>query len=65
MSPLMTTIANASSTIWEATALVGAAVVAMGARSIESARKPKSAASVDSRTMQDIGVEPGSLTWIR
>ncbi|MGI9426587.1 MAG: hypothetical protein ACR2PA_25645 [Hyphomicrobiaceae bacterium] len=65
MSPLMTILANSSASVWETTALVGAVIVAIGVRSTEPSRKPAQTSSVDRHTMHDIGVEPGSITWMR
>ena len=59
MSPLFSTIANGTVQIWEATALMVAAAVR-----VPPPRNKRRAAQLDSRTLKDIGVEPGSITWM-
>jgi hypothetical protein len=59
MSPLFSTIGNGTVQIWEAALLVAAATVR-----VPPPRKKRRAAQLDSRTLKDIGVEPGSITWM-
>jgi hypothetical protein len=59
MSPLFSTIGNGTVQIWEAALLVAAAAVR-----VPPPRKKRRAAQLDSRTLKDIGVEPGSITWM-
>ena len=59
MSPLFSTIGNGTVQIWEAAALMAAAAVR-----VPPPRKKRRAAPLDSRTPKDIGVEPGSITWL-
>jgi hypothetical protein len=59
MSPLFSTIGNGTVQIWEAALLVAAAAVR-----VPPPRKKRRAAQLDSRTLTDIGVEPGSITWM-
>ena len=60
MSPLLTTISNGTVQIWEAVILMAAAA------SVHAPlpRKKRRAAQLDGRTLKDIGVEPGSITWM-
>ena len=57
MSPLFSTIGNGTVQIWEAALLMAAAAVR-----VPPPRKKRRAAQLDSRTLKDIGVEPGSIT---
>ena len=59
MSPLFSTIGNGTVQIWEAALLVAAAAVRVPPPS-----KKRRDAQLDSRTLKDIGVEPGSITWM-
>ena len=59
MSPLFSTIGNGTVQIWEAAALMAAATVR-----VPPPRKKRRAAQLDGRTLKDIGVEPGSITWL-
>ncbi len=59
MSPLFSTIGNGTVQIWEAAILMAAAAVR-----VPPPRKKRRAAQLDSRTLKDIGVEPGSITWM-
>jgi len=58
MSPLFSTIGNGTVQIWEAALLIAAAAV----RVPPPSKKRRDA--LDSRTLKDIGVEPGSITWM-
>jgi len=59
MSPLFSTIGNGTVQIWEAALLMAVAAVR-----VPPPRKKRRAAQLDSRTLKDIGVEPGSITWM-
>ena len=59
MGPLFSTIGNGTVQIWEAAMLMAAATVR-----VPPPRKKRRAAQLDSRTLKDIGVEPGSITWM-
>jgi hypothetical protein len=59
MYPLFSTIANGTVQIWEAAMLMAAASVR-----VPPPRKKRLPAQLDSRTLKDIGVEPGSITWM-
>ena len=59
MSPLVSTIANGTVQIWGAAVLMAAAAVR-----VPAPRKKRCAAQLDRRTLKDIGVEPGSITWL-
>jgi hypothetical protein len=59
MTPLFNTIANGTVQIWEATLCMAAATVY-----VPPPRKNRRAAQLDSRTLKDLGVEPGSITWL-
>ena len=59
MSPLFSTIGNGTVQIWEAAALMAVAAVRM-----PPPRKKRRAEQLDNRTLKDIGVEPGSITWM-
>jgi hypothetical protein len=61
MNPLLTTIANGTVQIWAAAlCLVAATSVDAPASCTNKSRD----AHLDSRTLKDIGVEPGSITWL-
>ena len=59
MSPLFSTIGNGTVQIWEAAFLMAAA-----AARVPPPHNKRRAAQLDSRTLKDIGVEPGSITWM-
>jgi uncharacterized protein YjiS (DUF1127 family) len=59
MYPLLSTIANGTVQIWEAAALMAAATV-----HVPPPRRKRRVAQLDNRTLKDIGVEPGSITWL-
>ena len=59
MSPLFSTITNGTVQFWEAAMLMAAATVR-----VPAPRKKRRDAQLDSRTLTDIGVEPGSITWL-
>jgi len=59
MSPLFSTIANGTVQFWEAALLMAAAAVR-----VPPPRKKRRDVQVDGRTLKDIGVEPGSITWM-
>ncbi len=59
MNSFVATIADGTVQIWGATVLMVAATVR-----VPSPRKVRRAAQLDSRTLKDIGVEPGSITWM-
>ena len=65
MSPLMTTIANGTTQITETLALMAATFAAAMVSSAQP--KPSLARSekINSHTLADIGVERGSITWMR
>ena len=58
MHQLISTIASGPGQLW-ATMLMAAAMVR-----VPPPRKPRRDAQLDSRTLKDIGVEPGSITWM-
>ena len=59
MNPLVTTIANGAVQIWEAVALMAAAVIP----EIPRRSEPRHV-ELDNQTKRDIGIEPGSITWL-
>ena len=61
MNLLVNTLANGTGQFLEAAAAVAIRVVPVGPVGIVKARP----AQLDRRTLQDIGVEPGSITWMR
>ena len=61
MSPLLSTISNGTVQIWEAVILVTAATSVHTPAPRKVKRRD---AQLDSRTLKDIGVEPGSITWL-
>lgn len=62
MTGLVSTLADGTVQIWQATAVAGAAFAVW----VIGARKPRSRhARIDSRTLADIGIERGSITWMR
>jgi hypothetical protein len=59
MFTLFSTITNGTVQIWEAAALMAAETVR-----VAPPRKKRRDAELDGRTLKDIGVEPGSITWL-
>ena len=59
MNSFVATLANGTVQIWEAAALMAVAAVRM-----PPPRKKRRAEQLDNRTLKDIGVEPGSITWM-
>ena len=59
MAPLFSTVANGTVQIWEAALLMAAAAV-----HVSSPRKKRRDVSLDAHTLKDIGIEPGSITWL-
>jgi hypothetical protein len=59
MNPLLSTFANGTVQIWEAALCMAAATV-----HVPPPRKKRRDAQLDSSTLKDIGVEPGSITWL-
>jgi hypothetical protein len=59
MSPLFSAIGNGTVQMWGAAALMVAATVR-----VPPPRRKRRAAQLDRRTLKDIGVEPGSITWL-
>jgi hypothetical protein len=58
MTPFFSTITNGTVQFWAAALMVAAAV------RVPPPRKKRGAAQLDSQTLKDIGVEPGSITWL-
>jgi hypothetical protein len=58
MNSFVVTIADGTGQIWGAALLLAAAAVRI------PPRNRRRAAQLDSRTLKDIGVEPGSITWL-
>ena len=61
MYPLFSTIANGTVQIWEAAILMAAAA---SVHAPQPRKKKRRDAQLDSRTFKDIGVEPGSISWL-
>jgi hypothetical protein len=59
MHPVFSTITNGTVQFWEAAALMAAATV-----HVPPPLRKRRDAQLDSRTLKDIGVEPGSITWL-
>jgi hypothetical protein len=60
MTPLISAIANGTDQFWAAVTLF-----AVGAVHTPPPKKKRSPpAHLDRRTLKDIGVEPGSITWM-
>ena len=59
MTPLFSTIANGTVQIWEAALLMAAAAV-----HVAPPRGKRRDVSLDVHTLKDIGVEPGTITWL-
>ena len=59
MNPLFSTIGNGTVQIWEAVALMAVAAVR-----VPPPRRKRREAQLDGWTLKDIGVEPGSITWL-
>jgi hypothetical protein len=59
MQSVVSSIASGTVQIWEAALLMAAAAVR-----VPPPRKTRRDVQVDSRTLTDIGVEPGSITWM-
>ena len=65
MSPLMTTIANGTTQILETPALIAASIAAAMVSTAQPRAPTPKRVKIDSRTLADIGVERGSITWMR
>ena len=62
MNLLVSTLANGTVHVWEAAAFVATAIAIRGTRNqTNETRQTK----LDSGILKDIGVEPGSITWMR
>jgi hypothetical protein len=62
MNQVVSTLANGTVHVWEAAAVVAAAIALRGtSNQITKTRQSK----LDTWTLKDIGVEPGTLTWMR
>ena len=59
MNPLLSTFANGTVQIWEAVALMAVAVIPVIPR-----RSKRRHVELDNHTKHDIGIEPGSITWL-
>jgi len=59
MQQLISSIADGTVQIWGAALLMTAAAVR-----VPPLRKKRRDVQVDGRTLKDIGVEPGSITWM-
>jgi hypothetical protein len=59
MFTLFSTITNGTVQVWEAAALMAAATVRA-----PPPRRKRRAAQLGRSTLKDIGVEPGSITWL-
>ena len=59
MNSFVATIADGTVQIWEAAALMAAATVR-----VPPPRRKQRDPQLDNRTLKDIGVEPGSITWL-
>ncbi|MGI9410431.1 MAG: hypothetical protein ACR2OV_10190 [Hyphomicrobiaceae bacterium] len=65
MSPLINTIVNSASNIVEVPAMIAAALVAFAAPPAAEGRRITRPGPIDRRTMKDIGIERGSITWTK
>ncbi len=65
MSPLMTLLVTNTALILKASTVVAASAVAVAVGASQSKSNVSEQESVARHTLADIGVEPGSLTWIR
>ena len=59
MNSFVATIADGTVQLWGATVLMAAAAVR-----VPPPGTKRRAAQLDGRTLKDIGVEPGSITWM-
>ena len=64
MPPLMSTITSGTAQIIEMPALITASLVAFAASKVPAPPQKSKGGSIDARTMNDIGIEPGRITWI-
>lgn len=64
MSPLINTIVNGTSQLWEAQVWIGATLAAMAIRMAPGDSTKRRPEKLDSRTLSDIGIERGSITWL-
>ena len=64
MTPLMTTIANGTAQIVETPVLIAASLVAFAAAKAPHKSAQRNDGPVDGHTMEDIGIEPGRITWL-
>jgi hypothetical protein len=62
MNHLVSTLADGTVHIWEAAAVVAAAIAFRGTPNQTTKTRQ---AELDTWTLKDIGVEPGAITWMR
>ena len=62
---LMTTLLTSTALILEAPTLIVAAMCVFGVSLTLSSRREDKPVQLDHHTLADIGIEPGSITWLR
>ena len=65
MSPLITTITNSAANVLEASVMIVATVAAVAIKTTLPAPDKSTRGPITRHTMTDIGIEPGSITWMR
>ena len=65
MSPLVSTLVNGTTQLWEAQVWIGATLAAVAFRMTPGESAKRRPEQLDSRTLSDIGIERGSITWLR
>lgn len=65
MISLMTTLLTSTALILETPTLIVAAVCVFGVCLTPSSRREDKPVQLDRHTLADIGIEPGSITWMR
>ena len=65
MGPLLTTIGNGTTQVLEALTLMIASIAPVSVSTTQPKAVTAKPEDLDSRTLADIGVERGSITWMR
>lgn len=65
MGPLLTTVGNGTTHVLEALTLMIASIAAVAVSTAQPKAVTAKPEDLDSRTLVDIGVERGSITWMR
>ena len=66
MTPLIANLVNGTAQVFEvSTVLVATMAAVVAFRITQPSAKPRARGTINRHTLTDIGVESGSLTWLR